>query len=115
MLDDGEVERRVRLLRPMEHPAMPLAMMPQTYWREADLETFARAWAAEVAEVPAFIDCFAFELRNIVRRQPLPGYRVAIQEKLGGRSLLTFKPIAADPAKTPIARCQLPTPAVGKL
>ena len=30
MLDDGEVERRVRLIRPMEHPALPLAMMPQT-------------------------------------------------------------------------------------
>ena len=41
MLDDGEVERRVRLIRPMEHPAMPLAMMPQTHWREADRETFA--------------------------------------------------------------------------
>ncbi len=56
MLDDGEVERRVRLIRPMEHPAMPLAMMPQTHWREADRETFARAWAAEVAEVPEFAD-----------------------------------------------------------
>ena len=56
MLDDGEVERRVRLVRPMEHPAMPLAMMPQTHWREADRETFARAWTAEVAEVPEFTD-----------------------------------------------------------
>ena len=27
---------------------------------------------------------FAFELRNIVRRQPLPGYRLAIQDELGG-------------------------------
>ncbi len=27
MLDDGEVERRVRLIRPMEHTAMPLATM----------------------------------------------------------------------------------------
>jgi hypothetical protein len=27
MLDDGSVERRVRLLRPMERPAMPLAAM----------------------------------------------------------------------------------------
>ena len=43
MLDDGEVERRVRLIRPMEHPALPLAAMPQTQWREADHETFARA------------------------------------------------------------------------
>jgi hypothetical protein len=36
MLDDGQVERRVRLVRPMEAPSMPLATMPQTHWREAD-------------------------------------------------------------------------------
>jgi hypothetical protein len=56
MLDDGEVERRVRLIRPMEHPALPLAMMPQTQWREADRETFARAWEAELAQVPEFTE-----------------------------------------------------------
>src|SRR3546814_4739499 len=36
MLDDGEVERRVRLLRPMERTAVALAMMAQTQWRDAD-------------------------------------------------------------------------------
>ena len=56
MLDDGEVERRVRLIRPMEHPTVPLAMMPQTQWREANRETFARAWEAELAQVPEFTD-----------------------------------------------------------
>jgi predicted RNA methylase len=56
MLDDGEVERRVRLIRPMERPAMPLTMMPQTHWREADRDSFGRAWAAEVAEVPEYTD-----------------------------------------------------------
>ena len=56
MLDDGEVERRVRLVRPMEHPTMPLAMMSQTHWREADRDNFAYAWATEVAEVPEFTD-----------------------------------------------------------
>ena len=56
MLDDGEVERRVRLIRPMERPAFPLATMAQTHWQEADRETFARAWAAEVAAVPEFVD-----------------------------------------------------------
>ena len=56
MLDDGEVERRVRLVRPMEHPTVPLAMMPQTHWREADREGFACAWESEVAEVPPFTD-----------------------------------------------------------
>ena len=52
---------------------------------------------------------FAFELRNIVRRQPLPGYQLAIQGELGGRSLLTFKPIAAEPPNTPISRRQQTT------
>ncbi|MGY4307838.1 putative RNA methylase [Bradyrhizobium sp. USDA 4369] len=56
MLDDGEVERRVRLIRPMEHPTIPLAMMPQTLWREVDRDSFARAWEAEVAEIPEFTD-----------------------------------------------------------
>ncbi len=56
MLDDGEVERRVRLIRPMERPAFPLATMAQTHWQEADRETFARAWQAEVATVPEYFD-----------------------------------------------------------
>ena len=56
MLDDGQVEPRVRLVRPMEHPVMPLATMPQTHWREADRAHFARAWSAELADVPAFTD-----------------------------------------------------------
>jgi hypothetical protein len=56
MLDDGEVERRVRLIRPMEHPTVPVAAMPQTQWREAERDSFARAWEAEVAQVPEFTD-----------------------------------------------------------
>jgi hypothetical protein len=56
MLDDGQVERRVRLIRPMEHPVMALAAMPQTHWKEADRETFTRSWSAEVADVPEFAD-----------------------------------------------------------
>jgi hypothetical protein len=56
MLDDGQVERRVRLVRPMEHPVMALATMPQTYWHEVDRTHFARAWSAELADVPEFTD-----------------------------------------------------------
>jgi predicted RNA methylase len=56
MLDDGEVERRVRLLRPMERTAIPLAMMAQTHWREADRDTFAAAWNAELADLTEFTD-----------------------------------------------------------
>lgn len=35
---------------------------------------------------------FAFDIRDIVRRQPLPGYRLALAENHAGAPLLTFKP-----------------------
>ena len=56
MLDDGQVERRVRLIRPMEYPVIALDAMPRTHWREADRDAFARAWSAEWADVPVFTD-----------------------------------------------------------
>jgi len=33
MLDDGEIERRVRLIRPMEHTHAPLKMMAESHWQ----------------------------------------------------------------------------------
>ncbi len=56
MLDDGEIERRVRLIRPMEAQNIPVKAMPETHWVEADRDAFASAWNAEVAEVPEFAD-----------------------------------------------------------
>ena len=38
---------------------------------------------------------FAFELRAIVRCQPLPGYRLSVEVELGGRRLLSFEPSPA--------------------
>jgi hypothetical protein len=54
MLDDGAVERRVRLLRPMERVALPVDALAQTQWREADRDAFAATWQEEVADVPEF-------------------------------------------------------------
>ena len=56
MLDDGEIERRVRLIRPMEHHSLPLKMMAESHWAEADRERFAAAWQAELGEVPELTD-----------------------------------------------------------
>ncbi|CAL8975518.1 hypothetical protein RHODGE_RHODGE_02661 [Rhodoplanes serenus] len=56
MLDDGDIERRVRLIRPMEAHNIPVKMMGETHWIEADEGTFAKAWNAELAEVPEFSD-----------------------------------------------------------
>lgn len=37
---------------------------------------------------------FAFELRDIIRRQPLPGYALFIEVEITGRTLLAFEPAA---------------------
>lgn len=56
MLDDGEIERRVCLVRPMEHHYAPLRMMSESHWEEAPSAAFAAAWEAELAEMPEFSD-----------------------------------------------------------
>ena len=54
MLDDGEIERRVRLIRPMEYHYASLKMMADSHWENVDRATFVAAWNREVAEVPTF-------------------------------------------------------------
>jgi predicted RNA methylase len=56
MRDDGTVERRVRLLRPMERPAIPFDDLAHSHWREADRAEFTHAWEVEIAAVPEFTD-----------------------------------------------------------
>jgi plasmid replication initiation protein len=58
---------------------------------------------------------FAFELRDIVRRQPLPGYRLGIQNGVGGKFLLTFKPRPLGNATESVPRRLKPTASVDKL
>ena len=54
MLDDGETERRVRLVRPMEPQTVSLKTMAESRWIETDRETFGAGWDREVAQVPEF-------------------------------------------------------------
>jgi predicted RNA methylase len=56
MLDDGEVERRVRLLRPIERTALSVTALAHTHWEQADRAVFAQAWERELAEIPTFTD-----------------------------------------------------------
>jgi hypothetical protein len=56
MLDDGQVERRVSVIRPMDRMAISLERLAQTHWTTTDAETFAHAWEAELADVPKFTD-----------------------------------------------------------
>ena len=54
MLDDGEVERRVRLIRPLERLNFALNHLAETSWEQVDERTFAAVWQAEVAQVDEF-------------------------------------------------------------
>jgi hypothetical protein len=56
MLDDGSIEQRVRLIRPMETLPFAKQGMAETLWREADQASFAAAWTHELHETPEFTD-----------------------------------------------------------
>lgn len=54
MLDDGAIEERVRLLRPMDELRLARAVLDETQWQPADRGAFATAWSDELAQVPEF-------------------------------------------------------------
>ncbi|MFC5373729.1 strawberry notch-like NTP hydrolase domain-containing protein [Brevundimonas faecalis] len=54
VLDDGEIERRVRLIRPMEYHHASVVSMADSHWQEVDRATFAPLWARELEEVPDY-------------------------------------------------------------
>lgn len=54
LLDDGALEERIRLVRPMERPSMPRDALADSHWDPADRKAFAAAWQAECASVPEF-------------------------------------------------------------
>jgi plasmid replication initiation protein len=47
---------------------------------------------------------FAYDLRDIVRRQPLPGYRLTIEQCAGGPEILSFVPTDPDALGIPRRR-----------
>ena len=54
MLDDGRIEARTRLIRPMTRETVTLDEFARSHWREATRERFAPLWEAECARVPEF-------------------------------------------------------------
>lgn len=54
MLDDGTIEPRLRLIRPLDASTVPVKIMEDTHWLEADRAAFTAAWNSELAEVPEF-------------------------------------------------------------
>ena len=92
MLDDGEIERRVCLVRPMEQHYTPLRMMGESHWEEADRAAFAAAWWAELNDVPEFSDStihiVAGLLLPIWKRLPNESTRVYRLQTDGGERII---------------------------
>jgi hypothetical protein len=55
-LDDGTIEHRVRLIRPMERQNVAVASLAGTHWKKADASTFSDLWKREVEAVPEFTE-----------------------------------------------------------
>ncbi|MET3616022.1 putative RNA methylase [Rhizobium aquaticum] len=54
MLDDGSVQPRVALIRPMDEIRFELRQLEESNWEQADEQNFSAAWNAEVAGLPEF-------------------------------------------------------------
>lgn len=54
LLDDGSLEPRVRLVRPMDAATMPRDAVADSQWEPADIAAFSAAWEAELAGIAPF-------------------------------------------------------------
>ena len=54
MDDDGNVEIRTRLIRPMTRETISVERFNHSHWRKATREEFSALWEAECARVPEF-------------------------------------------------------------
>jgi hypothetical protein len=116
MLDDGEIERRVRLIRPVEQHSVPLKLMAESHWGEADRERFSAAWSAELLEVPEFTESTIHVVSGLLlpiwKRLPNESTRVYRLQSDAGERIIGRKVSAAwvanllaaeSPALTPDA------------
>jgi plasmid replication initiation protein len=58
---------------------------------------------------------FAYDIRDIVRRQPLPGYSLTIERSSSGAERLSFKPSSIDPLAEAPRRYRVAEPSGDKL
>nr|WP_245279732.1 bifunctional class I SAM-dependent methyltransferase/DEAD/DEAH box helicase [Rhizobium leguminosarum] len=85
MLDDGSIQPRVLLIRPMDELRFEVRQLEETNWEEVDEQAFALAWNTEVAAVPEF----STSTMHIVSGLLLPIWKLLPQDFCRVRRLQT--------------------------
>ncbi|WP_105422588.1 MULTISPECIES: strawberry notch-like NTP hydrolase domain-containing protein [Neorhizobium] len=85
MLDDGSIQPRVSLIRPMDELRFEVRQLEETNWEEADEQAFVLAWNTEVASVPEF----STSMMHIVSGLLLPIWKLLPQDFCRVRRLQT--------------------------
>jgi hypothetical protein len=65
-IEDGSVERRYRILRPMETDYLSETSLHLSSWKECDRETFEQLWAAQLAKIPEFVTSRLFIVTGLL-------------------------------------------------
>jgi len=85
MLDDGSIQPRVSLIRPMDELRFEVRQLEETSWEEVDEQAFVLAWNTEVAAVPEF----STSTMHIVSGLLLPIWKLLPQDFCRVRRLQT--------------------------
>ncbi|NLS07470.1 methylase [Rhizobium sp. P32RR-XVIII] len=85
MLDDGSIQPRVSLIRPMDELRFEIRQLEETNWEEVDEQAFVLAWNTEVAAVPEF----STSTMHIVSGLLLPIWKLLPQDFCRVRRLQT--------------------------
>lgn len=56
MLDDGDVLKRVRILRPTARETLSVKDLARSHWQETNPDRFTEAWTSELRTVPEFTE-----------------------------------------------------------
>ncbi|MDH7973926.1 bifunctional class I SAM-dependent methyltransferase/DEAD/DEAH box helicase [Sphingomonas sp. AR_OL41] len=98
LLDNGTVEPRVRLIRPMEAQTLPRDAMAETHWEPANEARFSAAWDAEVAALPEY---------EISRMHIVTGLLLPIWKRLPNESSRVYR-LRTDDGEQVVGRCVSP-------
>ena len=66
MDDDGNVEIRTRLIRPMTRETISVERFNHSHWRKATREEFAPLWEAECARIPEFSESAFYVITGLL-------------------------------------------------